>query len=436
MAAMHVFRDLQRREAETGRPIRVAVVGTGFFGSGLVRRLEVIHGLQPSVVANRTLERAVAALAAAGVRRDEMVVTADAAAAAGAVRAGKYVATSRLELPSEIEDVDVVMECTGDVLVGAGVALGAIRAGKHIIAANPECQATVGSALRREADRAQVVYSDVDGDEPGILKRLVSFAEGLGFDVRLAGNCKGVLKPWATPETQQGFARASGLQPWMATAAADGTKLHFEMTCVANATGFGLPRGDRDMSGTTVTPTTIVRDLEVAGVLEGRPVVDFVFGMPGGVFCIVHCDEAAARAELNYLKMGDGPFYMLQRPHVLIHYEAPLSAAEAVLYQHPTITPLPGPPIAQTIAYTKRDLPVGHRLDGIGGFDVRGIITTAEAARRDRLLPIGLAMYARLTRGVREGEPVALDGVEWVEENLVIQLRDAQEGHASPAADR
>jgi hypothetical protein len=46
---------------------------------------------------------------------------------------------------------------------------------------------------------------------------------------------------------------------------------------------------------------------------------------------------------------------------VLIHYEAPLSAAEAALYGAATIAPN-GPPVAEVVSYAKRDLPAGHVL--------------------------------------------------------------------------
>ncbi|MGH2584048.1 MAG: NAD(P)-dependent oxidoreductase, partial [Dehalococcoidia bacterium] len=233
---MHIFADLQKREASAG-PVRVAVVGTGFFGSGLIRRLATIRGLTAAVAANRTLERAVAALAAAGIERARIRVCDDPGTAQAALDDGLSVATSRLDLPACIPTVDVVMECTGDVLVGTEVALTAIRGGKHIVAANPETQATVGPILKRMADAAGVVYSDVDGDQPGILKNLYDYCAGLGFTPVVAGNCKGVLKRYATPETQAAFAETHGIKPWIACAAADGTKLAVEMAIVANATG-------------------------------------------------------------------------------------------------------------------------------------------------------------------------------------------------------
>ena len=254
---MSVFTDLRRRRERCGRPIQVAVVGTGYFGSGLVRRLATIDGLAPAVAANRTLSKAVEALRVAGVAPGQIQVCDDPLAAERALADGLSVATSVLALPAQVPSVEVVMEATGDVLVGAEVALAAIQAGKHVVAANPETQATVGPILKHLADQARVVYSDVAGDQPGDIKGLYDFCLGVGFEPRIAGNCKGVLKRYATPETQAAFAAAAGIKPWIASAAADGTKLCIEMATVANATGMrpaapgmmGPHTGPRDTGG-------------------------------------------------------------------------------------------------------------------------------------------------------------------------------------------
>jgi predicted homoserine dehydrogenase-like protein len=131
--------------------------------------------------------------------------------------------------------------------------------------------------------------------------------------------------------------------------------------------------------------------------------------------------------------MGDGPFYVLHRPHVLVHYEAPLSAAEAALYHTATITPR-GAPTAEVAAFAKRDLPSGTCLDGIGGFDCYGLMVPAEEARRGPLLPMGLTGFARLTRAIRKDEPILADAVAFENENDVLDLRRAQEAHFAPVA--
>jgi predicted homoserine dehydrogenase-like protein len=425
---MSIFTDLQRRQL-AGRPIRVAVVGTGYFGGALVRQMAKMPGLVPAVAANRTLERAVAALRSAGVDPSLIRLCDDAGPAQAALDEGCYVATRSLDLPAHIDGIDVVMEATGDMLVGARVALEAIRRGKHIVAANTEVQATVGPILKSKADAAGVVYSDVDGDQPGILKGLYDYCSALGLTPLVAGNCKGVLKRYATPESQAAFARAHGLQPWLATAAADGTKLNFEMAVVANATGM-LP-ARTGMVGPETTLEAVLDDLDRHRLLSQGPIVEYTLGIPRGVFLVVHSDDPVDHRELAYCRMGDGPNYLIYRPHVLIHYEAPLSAAEAVLCQAATIAPRDAL-VTDVVTFAKRDLKAGARLDGIGGFDCYGLIAPADETRVNGLLPTGLAGYARLTRNVTKDEPIRRDAVVFEEDNLVLRLRRQQDAMLVP----
>jgi predicted homoserine dehydrogenase-like protein len=417
--------DLARRERR-GEAVQIAVVGTGFFGGGLVRRIARIPGLVTAVAANRTLERAIMALQAAGVERSKIRVCDDPQAAQAALDAGCSVATSVLDLPAHVPGVDVIMEATGDVLVGTSIALAAIEAGKHIVAANPETQATVGPYLQVLAEAAGVVYSDVDGDEPGILKGLYDYCVGLGFTPVLAGNCKGVLKRYATPETQAAFAEAHDLKPWIATAAADGTKLNFELATIANATG--LTPAVRGMTGVQTTLDTLVQDFDRLGLLDRGPIVDYSFGIPNGVFVVVRDDDAVVQREMRYLKMGDGPHYLFHHPRVMVHYEAPLSAAWAALHGVASIAPS-GAPVAEVVAYAKRDLAAGQRLDGIGGFDCYGLIVPKAEARREGLLPVGLASFSRLTQAIARDQPIPSDAVTFEEENLVLDLFRRQETH-------
>jgi predicted homoserine dehydrogenase-like protein len=420
---MSIFVELQRRQRE-GRPVRVAVVGTGYFGTAVVRQMARMPGLVPAVAANRTLERAVAALCSAGVDPSAIQVCDDPRSARIALDEGRYVATRSLTMPAHIDGIDVVMEATGDVLVGAEIALASIRQRKHVVAANTEVQATVGQILRAEADDAGVVYSDVDGDQPGILKGLYDYCSSIGLTPVVAGNCKGVMKRYATPETQAAFAQAYGLKPWLATSAADGTKLNFEMAVLANATGMRPAR--TGMVGPQTSLDTVLDDFEAHRLLSQGPIIEYTLGIPRGVFLIVHSDDPVDHRELRYCRMGDGPSYLFYRAHVLIHYEAPLSAAEAALYHAATISP-EGAPVAEVVTFAKRDLRAGQRLDGIGGFDCYGLTAPADTSRADGLLPMGLAAYARLTHDVAKDEPIVKDAVVFEDENLVLRLRRQQD---------
>ena len=53
-----------------------------------------------------------------------------------------------------------------------------------------------------------------------------------------AGNIKGMLDYYRTPETQRAFAEKNDQDARKVTSFADGTKLSMEATIIANATGF------------------------------------------------------------------------------------------------------------------------------------------------------------------------------------------------------
>ena len=77
---------------------------------------------------------------------------------------------------------------------------------------------------------------------------LYRWVRGLGLEPRVMGNVKGLQDPYRTPETQKGFAEKWGQNPAMVTSFADGSKISFEQTIVANATGAkvlqrGMSRG-------------------------------------------------------------------------------------------------------------------------------------------------------------------------------------------------
>src|SRR5206468_1743926 len=138
--------------------------------------------------------------------------------------------------------IDAIIEATGDVEFGAQVALEAIAHGKHVILSNAELDATVGPILKVYADRAGVVVTYTDGDEPGVAMNLFRFVKGAGYRPVLAGNLKGMIDYRRNPETQRAFAAENRLNPWMAASFADGTKLCMETTILANATGFHVAR--------------------------------------------------------------------------------------------------------------------------------------------------------------------------------------------------
>ena len=180
------------------------------------------------------------------------------------------------------------------------------------------------------------------------------------------------------------------------------------------------------MVGPQTSLATLLSDFERLGLLDRGPIVEYTLGIPSGTFMIVHADGPELREEMRYLKMGDGPYYVIYRPEVLCHFAAPTSAAQAVLFQTATIAPR-GAPIADVATFAKRDLHAGEQLDGIGGFDTYGMIVGAAESTEQGLLPMGLAEFACLTADVRKDEAVRYSAVRLDENNPVVALRHQQD---------
>ena len=420
----NVFRQLRRRH-ERKQPIRVAVIGAGFMGRGLVYQLTRMPGMFPALIVNRTLDHALAAFAAAGFDRQSVVASDDPQVLDQAVQAGRPAVTREMEIAGAVANIDVIIEATGAVELGARQALAAIGHRKHFISFNAETDATVGCLLKKKADEAGVVYSNGDGDQPGVLMRLVEYVGGCGFEVLAAVNCKGFMNVRATPDSIMEWAVKQKTSPRMTAAFTDGTKMNIEQNVLCNAAGLLPVR--RGMIGITTDLKNALRDFVATGKLAGPGIVDYTLGgdFGGGVFVIgKRLEPCMVQPYLKYLKMGDGPEYLFYRPYHLCHIELPLSAAEAVLFGEPTIAPM-GKPVAQTIAMAKRDLAAGVILDGIGGFNQYGQIDSAANARG--LLPIGLADGLRLKRPVKQDCPIALADVELPDDSLIVQLWLQQE---------
>ena len=134
----------------------------------------------------------------------------------------------------EAEGIEAVIEVTGAVEFAVGVVLRAIQNRKHVIVMDAELDGTLGSILKVYADEAGVVFTNSDGDQPGVIMNLYRFVQGIGVKPVLCGNMKGLHDPYRTPTTQEGFARRWKQRAPMVTSFADGTKISFEQAIVAN----------------------------------------------------------------------------------------------------------------------------------------------------------------------------------------------------------
>jgi predicted homoserine dehydrogenase-like protein len=425
-----VDRALEKRAAE-GKPIRVGMIGAGFMGRGIgLQIVNAVPGMRLVAIANRGIEGARRAYVEAGVESVQPVETV--AQLEAAIARGQYAITDDALLLCRAANVEAVIEVTGAVEFGAQVVMDAIAHGKHIILMNAELDGTVGPILKTYADRAGVIYTNADGDQPGVQANLYRFVKGIGVRPVLCGNIKGLHDPYRNPTTQENFARTWGQRPSMVTSFADGTKISFEQAIVANATGMRVAR--RGMFGPTVPSGTLIQEAvnayPVDELLSGPGLVDYVVGAaPGpGVFVLGAHDHPQQKHYLNLYKLGTGPLYCFYTPYHLCHFEVPNTVARAVLLGDAAIAPR-GAPCVDVVTAAKTELCAGQVLDGLGCYMTYGLAENSSVTRAQNLLPIGLAEGGTLTRDIAKDQVLTFDDVTLPPGRLCDRLWAEQNAH-------
>jgi predicted homoserine dehydrogenase-like protein len=414
---MNFTEELIKREKELGRPVRVGLAGAGQMGSGLAAQIGKTPGMELVACADIDLARAENALRLAGIEKighNKDATSYIENGQGGVVDNAKALA----ELP-----VDIVYEATGVPWVGAEVADACIDAKKHILMLNVETDVTIGKYLANKANANGVIYSVANGDEPVACKELYDFSVDLGFEIVCVGKGKNnPLDQTANPDTCLEKATKKKMNPKMLASFEDGSKTMIEMAALANA--IGLPPDKVGMNG----PISEVKDLnktlipiEDGGVLNGIGRVDYAFGPAPGVFSIVKSDNPTVIDEMAYLSMGPGPYYTFYRPYHLASIEAPRSVGMAIINNEPGLQPTTW--IAEVIGHAKKDLSVGDKIDGIGGYCSYGVTYPVEDSKE--FVPLGLLEGATVTKNIKKGEPIAKTAVQ-LPDNLINSLRNLQ----------
>ena len=446
-----MYRMLLEESAAQGEPIRVGIIGAGKVGAGVVAQLSQMEGVEASIIADLDLDRARYAYTASSVPEDAILAVSSTAEAEQAILDGRPAVTQDGLMLTECDLVDVVVEATGVPPVGARMAYNAITNDKHVVMVTVEADVTVGPILSRLADSAGVVYTLVDGDQPGSTMNMVDWARTLGFEIVAAG--RGTLfygdDRHGTPDTvpeRFGFSeemlvrRTINLK--MYNSFRDGSKAQIEMTSLANMAGL-VPdvRGMHEPSVNLADIPRLFSLREEGGLLTQHGVVELANSVAQdgvtmlddpirmGVFCVIRTDHPFVQEDLAsyYVHTGaNGNNFLLYRPYHLVTVPAPISILKAALYGQPTGAPSHRP-TAEVIAVAKRDLKRGETLDGSGGYTVNGLCERAEVARAENLLPLGLASSAKLKQDVARGTAIPYDAVEMDETSFVLQLRRLQD---------
>lgn len=426
-----IDKELEKLEHD-GTPIKVGVVGAGFFARGVAFQFQTaVKGMELVAVANRTFSNIESMVSEVGI--EDTFQSNSKNELDSNIRKGKVGVTTDPYLLCNSSEIDVIIEATGAVQFSAEVIVAAIRNKKHVII-SAELDGTVGPILKKYADQEGVILSNIDGDQPGVIMNLYRFLKGAGITPVLCGNIKGLHDPYRNPKTQEGFAQKWGQNPVMVTSFADGSKISFEQAIVANATGMKV--GKRGMHGPTVeagTPIEEAISVYPENLLKTeKGVVDYIVGAsPGpGIFIIGTCDHPLQQHYLNLYKMGEGPYYCFYRPFHLCHFEVPNTVARAVLFDDATITPTGGPEV-QVVATAKKSLKKGSKIDGIGGYMTYGICENTDVVEREKLLPLGAAEGCVLKSDVEIDAVLTYDDIEVPNGRFIDYLLKEQRAYFS-----
>lgn len=411
---MTLYGQLLERE-ENNEFIKVGVIGAGQMGFGMIAQISTIPGMAVTGISDinpAAAQRAADAYNASANNKIDILTSAD----------FKEIIHS--------DRVEVIVDATGVPEVGAQISFETLLAKKHLVLLNVEVDITIGPLMKKLYDSAGLVYTGSDGDEPAVTTELFEFAKTMGMEVLVAGKGKNnKLKIGANPDTAQAEADSKKMSSHMLAAFQDGTKTMAEMNLLSNAIGFVPDKvGMHGIKGDLDSVITDLNTKENGGILDNFGVVEYVDGLAPGVFVIVKGQNDGVAHELSYLmKKGDRDHHILYRPFHLASLETPLTIAKAVLNNDHAIVPL-GAPISETVAVAKKDIKKGEKIDGIGGYCVRGVLETHADMVKNNNVPIGLVGGSSVAkRDIKDGSFLTLDDIELDESTTVYRLRKLQD---------
>ena len=441
---MSLIQQLKAR-AVHHKPVRVAIIGAGKFGSMYLSQVPRTPGIHLVAVIDLSPDRAKASLARVGWSEAQY----SAKSLAEASKTGATFITDDAQAVIASDHIDMVIDSTGSPAAGVHHALLCCEYRKHIIMVNVEADVLAGPLLARRATQAGIIYSMASGDQPALIAELVDWARTIGLEVVCAGKGTKYLPVYhqSTPETvwgHYGFSEeqvAGGdFNAQMFNSFLDGTKSALEMAAVANGCDL-LPPSDGLLfppCGVDDLPH-ILRPASEGGILAQKGTVEVVSsierdGRPvfrdlrWGVYAVFEAPSPYVMdcfAQYGLKTDSTGRYAAMYKPYHLIGLELGISVASIALRGE--ATGATGDWRGDVVATAKRALKAGETLDGEGGFTVYGKVIPAADSLRLGGLPIGLAHHMVLKRDMAAGQVVSWNDVDFDASKQVVQVRREME---------
>jgi len=346
-------------------------------------------------------------------------------------------------------DIEIFIEATGNPIVGTIHAIKIIKQKKHLILVNVEADVTCGKYLADLAKENNVICSMAYGDQPSLIMEQIEWARLNGFSVVCAG--KGTKYhpefEYSTPDTVWGYygiskERAeieSGMNPKMFNSFLCGDKSAIEMCAVSNAANLKCPS-----NGLTFPPVgvyDIAKKLipkKDGGLIDFDGQVEVISSIDlnqkdipndlrWGVYIVIKAqNQYVKNCFKDYGMVTDetGNYSAIWRPYHYIGLELAQSIYSIALDNK--ATGFTKNYNADVASYAKKDLKIGEKLDGEGGFCARGRLITSEKSKIEKILPLGLTDNAIVKRNIRKDEVIKIEDVELNLPKEVIEARNYQ----------
>ena len=414
-------------------PIRIAFIGCGKFVSMFLAQYNHLDKIQIDSIVDLNIEQAKKNCTNSGL--DETTI-------------------SEINFSKSLDEIldrniEIFIEATGNPIVGTVHAVNIIKNKKHVILVNVEADITCGKYLSDIAKENEVICSMAYGDQPSLIIEQIEWARLNGFSVVCAG--KGTKYhptfEYSTPDTvwshygltKERAEKESGMNPKMFNSFLCGDKSAIEMCAVSNAANLKCPS-----NGLTFPPIgvyDIAKKLipkQEGGLIDFDGQVEVISSIDlnkndipndlrWGVYIVIKAkNEYVKNCFKDYGMVTDssGNYSAIWRPYHYIGLELAQSIYSIALDNR--ATGFTKNYNADVASYAKKDLKVGEKLDGEGGFCARGKLITSQKSKDEKILPLGLTDNAILKKNINKDQVIRLDDVELNLPQEVIEARDYQ----------
>ncbi len=346
-------------------------------------------------------------------------------------------------------NIEIIIEATGNPIIGTVHADKIIKNKKNVILVNVEADITCGKYLSDLAKKNNVICSMAYGDQPSLILEQIEWARLNGFEVICAG--KGTKYhptfEYSTPDTVWGHygltkeraENESGMNPKMFNSFLCGDKSAIEMCAVSNAANLKCPS-----NGLTFPPVGVydiakkMIPKKDGGLIDSEGQVEVISSIDlekkdiendlrWGVYIVLKAkNEYVKNCFKDYGMVTDysGNYSAIWRPYHYIGLELAQSIYSIALDNR--ATGFTKNYNAEVASIAKKDLKKGEKLDGEGGFCARGRLITSEKSKKEKILPLGLTDNAILKKDINKDEIIKINDVKLNLPNEVIFARDYQ----------